>query len=155
MKQILLVDDNEAFLRPMEWTLRQAGYEVQTAGDGAAALKRFFLHAFDLVITDLVMPDKEGIETIIELRRLDPALKIIAMSGDTRMDPGDYLPMARLLGAAATLTKPFTAEEILALVAGLRGEPACAEAPPAEPCPEPNARVAGLTGSALDDEGSE
>jgi DNA-binding response OmpR family regulator len=123
MKRILLVDDNEGFRRPLAAILQRAGYEVQTAGDGAAALALFRQHRFDLVITDLIMPEKEGLETIMELRRLRPTLKIIAMSGGGRMDPSDYLPMAERLGAALTLTKPFSAQEFLEAVATLLREP--------------------------------
>lgn len=75
MKRILLVDDNENFCRPLGQILRQTGYEVQSAGDGCAALRHFRRQPIDLVITDLIMPEKEGIETIIELRRLEPGLK--------------------------------------------------------------------------------
>jgi len=122
MKRILLVDDNENFRRPLGEILRRAGYEVSGAGDGSTALGLCRQHSFDLVITDLIMPGKEGLETIIELRRLEPELKIIAMSGGGRMNPEDYLPMARHLGADATLTKPFTAEKIQSVVAGLLDE---------------------------------
>ena len=123
MKRILLVDDNESFRRPLGEALRRAGYEIQGAGDGSAALVLYQQQPFDLVITDLIMPEKEGLETIIELHRLKPELKIIAMSGGGRMNPEDYLPMARQLGAAATLAKPFTAEEILEVVDCLLDEP--------------------------------
>ena len=122
MKRILLVDDNETFRRLLGETLQLAGYEVQTAGEGGAALKLYRKQPFDLVVTDLIMPGKEGLETIIELHRLQPALKIIAISGGGRVGPEDYLTLAERLGASKTLAKPFTAEEILEAVACLLNE---------------------------------
>ena len=122
MKRILIVDDNESFRRPLAKTLELAGYEVETAGEGAAALKLFKQKPFDLVISDLIMPGKEGLETMLELFQLQPGLKFIAMSGGGRADPDDYLVMAKHLGAAKTLAKPFKAQEILAAVASLLSE---------------------------------
>ena len=119
MKRILLVDDNESFRRSLGVVLQRAGYEVQSAADGSAALELYHQQPTDLVITDLIMPGKEGLETIVELRRLEPQLKIVAISGGGRMAPEDYLPMARHLGAAATLVKPFSPQEMLELVAKL------------------------------------
>ena len=119
MKRILLVDDNESFRKPLGEVLRKSGYEVQTAAEGAAALRLFRQQPFDLVVTDLVMPGMEGIETIIEIRRIAPRAKIIAMSGGGRISPEDYLEMARHLGAARTLAKPFTAREFLESIAGV------------------------------------
>lgn len=119
MKRILLVDDNEAFRRPLGQVLQQAGYEIESAGDGEAALRAFNERPFDLVITDLIMPGKEGLETIMELGRRRPRPLIIAMSGGAQSHVQDYLPVARRFGAAATLSKPFTAPRLLALVASL------------------------------------
>jgi len=65
------------------------------------------------VITDLIMPDKEGLETIMELRAAQPDMKIIAMSGGGRNRPGDYLKVARQMGAAQVLAKPFSSQELL------------------------------------------
>jgi CheY-like chemotaxis protein len=116
MKHILLVDDNETFCRSLAEILRRAGYEVRTAAEGSAALRLFREEPADLVITDLIMPGKEGLETIIELRQIRSSVRIIAISGGGRIDPGDYLPMAQQLGANRTLAKPFTSEQILDLV---------------------------------------
>jgi CheY-like chemotaxis protein len=122
MRRILLVDDNETFRRSLREVLQQAGYEAQAAEEGAAALKLYRQQPFDLVITDLLMPGKEGLETIMELRRLQPELKVVAISGGGRIDANDYLPMAKKLGATETLAKPFTSEQILGVVAGLLDE---------------------------------
>jgi DNA-binding response OmpR family regulator len=119
MKRILLVDDNESFRRALEDGVRQAGDVGLCAGDGAAALELFRQRRFDVVITDLIMPDKEGIETIIELRRFRPPPSIIAISGGGRIPSEDYLAMARQFGAAATLAKPFPIDDILETVAGV------------------------------------
>jgi DNA-binding NtrC family response regulator len=116
MARILLVDDDGAFLNVQEEFLRREGHEVVTAGNGRQALKLVQDHDFDLVITDIIMPDQEGIETIITLRRTRPALRIIAMSGGGRLSSDDYLEMARRFGAR-TLAKPFTRQDLLEAVA--------------------------------------
>lgn len=123
MKTILLIDDEEDFRRLLAATLSSAGYQVLAAENGAIALKLFRAQPVDLVITDLVMPEKEGIETMLELHKLQPALKVIVMSGGGRVDPTDYLPMARQLGASMTLAKPFKSQEMLDAVASLLAEP--------------------------------
>ena len=87
MPRILLVDDDEAFRKMLHKTLERAGYEVQDAPNGRAALAAYSQQPSDLIITDLVMPEKEGIETIMELCRLHAGVKIIAMSGGGRSSP--------------------------------------------------------------------
>jgi CheY-like chemotaxis protein len=114
--RILVVDDNEAFREMLCLVLKNVGYEVHSVADGKD-VATFLRHTpVDLVITDLIMPEKEGIETIIELRRTHREIKIIAVSGGGRLGPEDYLPIAAHAGAAATLSKPFTSEEILSTV---------------------------------------
>ena len=90
---------------------------MTAAAGGAEALKLSCKGPFDLVITDLIMPEKEGLETIMALRRQSPTTKIIAMSGGGRNSGKDYLAIARLLGAQRTLAKPFSNAELLAAVA--------------------------------------
>jgi CheY-like chemotaxis protein len=124
MSRILVVDDDETFLRPLCQTLLCAGHEVLAAADGSAALKLYRQQPVDLVITDLVMPEKEGIETMMELRQLQPDLKIIAMSGGGYIHCTDYLQIARRLGANRTLAKPFTAQELIEAVTSLLVEEA-------------------------------
>src|SRR5258706_2470748 len=111
--KILLVDDDVLFRNVLCRALIYSGYDVFPAGNGREALAEYRLSPADLVLTDIVMPDKEGLETIGELRRLNPAAKIIAMSGGGLMNPKDYLLLARKMGVAATLQKPFTHEELL------------------------------------------
>jgi len=128
MHRILLVDDDESFRKMLHVTLKRAGYDVVDARDGNEALKSFRAQPPDLVLTDLIMPDKEGLETIMELRAAQPDLKIIAMSGGGRNCPGDYLKVARQMGAAQVLAKPFSNQELLDAVRQvldgfLQGEP--------------------------------
>ena len=89
---------------------------MTTANDGFEAVRVVDAEPFDLVVTDLIMPEMEGIQTIQQLRRLAPAMKIIAMSGGGVGNPGDYLELARELGASYTLAKPFTPELLLDVV---------------------------------------
>ena len=119
MANILLVED-EAQLRSMlHLVLEDAGHTVREAGDGAEALVIYRREPADIVVTDLVMPNKEGIEMIIELRRICPDVKVIAMSGGGRNGPQDYLTLAKRLGASLTLTKPFSNQEMLNAVNSL------------------------------------
>ena len=111
MKRILVVDDEEDVRRVACSFLEDAGYETVEAGNGLEALEELQRAPCDLVLTDLVMPEKEGAETVMELRKLYPDLGIIAMSGVVGSE--FYLRAARMLGAGATLLKPFTREELI------------------------------------------
>ena len=112
MKRILIAEDEESLRQLLAQALERRGYEVQTAPDGAAALKLFKERPADLVITDILMPEVEGLETIVALRKQRPNLKIIAISGGGYFAGGDYLPVAEALGANRTLAKPFTIQEL-------------------------------------------
>ena len=116
MARILLVDDDEQFRNMLSETLREAGYEVVEAHEGAEGLRFYHEHGSDLIITDLIMPEKEGLEIIQEIRRHDPETKIIAMSGGGRHGPYDYLKIAKTFGARQVLAKPFSRQEILTAV---------------------------------------
>jgi CheY-like chemotaxis protein len=113
MSCILLVDDHAEFLAVQKELLEDAGHTVVTAANGFKALAAVDAGVFDLVITDIIMPGKEGIETIIELRRRHPLLKIIAMSGGGRVGAMSYLELAEKLGAIHTLEKPFNEAVLL------------------------------------------
>ena len=113
MTKILLVDDNTTLLKHQGEFLRRSGHEVITATNGKEALGLMEKDQFDLVITDLIMPEIEGIQMIREIRRNHPNLKIIAMSGGGRGDAKDYLTLARALGASQVLAKPFSGEDLL------------------------------------------
>ena len=123
MVSILLVDDDESLRTMLGEVLRRAGYEVQEACDGLEAGKLYRSHPADLVITDLVMPGKEGLEMIMELRQSYPEARIIAMSGGGRNSSGDYLRMAKMFGAQRVLDKPFSHQEILDAVRGVLEAP--------------------------------
>jgi len=115
-KRILVVDDEEQMRSILRQIMESAGYEVSEAPDGRVALGLCRKKQFDLIITDLIMPEKEGIETIIELKRGFPKVKIIAISGGGRGAPETYLDIAKDIGADHTLAKPFDKEEILKIV---------------------------------------
>lgn len=112
MKTILLVDDDKLFADMVEQALTAFGYAVLRAPDGRAALQRYDPETVALVLTDLVMPDLEGVELIIALRRRTPGVKVIAMSGGGRNDPSAYLRIAQRIGAMRTLSKPFLLAEL-------------------------------------------
>ncbi|HSI09645.1 MAG: response regulator [Rariglobus sp.] len=116
MSCILLVDDHAEFLAVQKEILEDAGHTVVTASDGHRALVAVKAGGIDLVITDIIMPRKEGIETIVELRTNYPLLKVIAMSGGGRVGALSYLEVAEKLGALHTLEKPFNAATLLAAV---------------------------------------
>ena len=99
--------------------LRRIGYEVHAEPNGLNALRR--LKEFDIkfVMTDLLMPEKDGLETIQEIRTKMPNVKIVAMSGGGRLNKCDYLQMARKLGADSTLSKPFSRDELKAALASI------------------------------------
>ena len=113
---ILVIDDEEPVRTVLRQMLEKEGYEVEEAPDGAVGLSLLQDHPIDLVITDLFMPEKEGIETMREVQKSFPQVKIIAMSGGGRMGKLDFLPMAESFGAQRTLAKPFERKELLETV---------------------------------------
>jgi len=121
MPRILLVDDDESFRPMLHETLERFGYEVVTAVNGREAIDRYRERPADLVLTDVIMPDKEGLETIREIRREWPDARIIAMSGGGCTSSDNYLKMARTMGAAEVLSKPFSNQDLLAAIEGVLG----------------------------------
>lgn len=113
MHHILVIDDEPSIRKLIHIMLEKNGYEVDEAADGAEGMKKIKADPPDLIITDLIMPGKEGIETIIELRRDYPDVKIIAMSGGGVIGPREYLKMAKSVGAHRTFKKPFEMRELL------------------------------------------
>lgn len=111
-KRILIIDDDPVIREILSEILEMNGYIVDTAGDGDKGIDKHCRQPFDLVITDIIMPGKEGIETIYELRHASPDLKIIAISGGGHLESDGYLRMAGKLGANLTLDKPFETIEI-------------------------------------------
>ncbi|MFO7653511.1 MAG: response regulator [Candidatus Krumholzibacteriia bacterium] len=116
MPTILIIEDDDDVRAVLEAVLARAGYRVRSARDGKEGVVAAAGEPVDLVITDIIMPEKDGIETITDLRREHPDLKVIAISGGGRFSPGGYLHSARLLGADLTLSKPFGNDEILRAV---------------------------------------
>ena len=112
-KSILVIDDEESIRLLLRTLLELEGYLVLEASDGIKGQQIYRNSPTDLVITDLIMPGKEGIETIRDLRREFPDIKIIAVSGGGRIGPESYLKMAKGLGALRTLRKPFDRESLL------------------------------------------
>lgn len=113
MARILVVDDEELARFTLREILEGAGHEVVEATNGNEALANQKAHPFDLIITDIIMPEKEGVETIIELKRDYPNLKIIAISGGGRTRNLDFLNLAEEFGADKILPKPFSEQELL------------------------------------------
>lgn len=116
MNRILIADDDDLFGEMIQKTLTTFSYEVARVRNGKEALRIYDPKLFDLVLTDLIMPDMEGVELILALRKVHPAVKVIAMSGGGRNQPEAYLSIARRVGAVQTLAKPFPLEELLQAV---------------------------------------
>lgn len=113
MTRILVVDDEELARFTLREVLESAGYEVAEARNGKECVDRQRATPFDLIVTDIIMPEKEGVETIIELRQDYPTLKIIAISGGGRTRNLDFLKLAQQYGADGILAKPFTDDQLL------------------------------------------
>lgn len=123
-KRVLVVDDLSSLRSSLGKLLTSAGYEVILAAHGAEAARLWRERQPDLVILDMFMPEKDGIETIVELRAYSPGIPIIAMSGGGAYNQVDVLQAAGLLGAVATIEKPFAQQEMMDLVArALAGAP--------------------------------
>lgn len=116
-KTILVIDDEGQMRELLRQFLIRAGYEVHVAEDGVEGLKIFEeVDKIDAVITDLLMPNKEGLETIMELKAKDPNIRIVATSGGGQGGMLNFLPAAEQLGASASISKPFDRRELLDLL---------------------------------------
>lgn len=116
MSIVLVVDDDELVRDTIAAMLAQAGYDVRNAKDGRDALSQVSQTAFDAIVTDLFMPDVDGIEIILAAQRQFPRIPLVAVSGGGQCGSSDLLDMARRLGAVKTLRKPFAASELEAAV---------------------------------------
>jgi DNA-binding response OmpR family regulator len=114
--RILVIDDDEQIRAMLRQMLERSGYKVAEAPDGKEGIRLFREKPADLVITDLIMPWGEGIETIMELKRDFPRVKVIAISGGGMFRPDDYLLAAKEFGADRTFTKPVKQNELLKAV---------------------------------------
>lgn len=119
MATILVIDDDAAVRRVLVRTLTGDGHELVEAENGSFGLACFRERAPALVITDIVMPQTEGIETIREIRRIAPHVKILAISGSSPPNSAHYLDIAQKLGADGALMKPFRPAELRDVVAAL------------------------------------
>ncbi len=124
MARILVIDDDELLRETVREVLEDAGHEVEEAEDGVVGVRVFKEHPADLVITDIIMPNKEGIQTIWEIKQASPSVQIIAVSGGVPGQPESDLPLAETFGAARSIQKPFsprllvqTVDELLAQAA--------------------------------------
>jgi len=127
MTTVLIIDDNAELRDTLVTILEDEGYVTIVADDGKSGVRAFSKNHPDLVITDVLMPDHDGIQTICDIRRLQADARIIAMSGGALLDNTYYLRMAQELGAMAILPKPFEVEDLVQLVA------TCIDAPTADP----------------------
>lgn len=118
MANILVVDDEAPVRNLLADVLEKEGYTVFTAATGVEASEIYNSNSIDLIITDLVMPEKGGIDLIMELKKQEPRVKVIAISGGGGITGRfDYLPIAKLVGATEIIAKPFQVTEIRAQVA--------------------------------------
>jgi DNA-binding response OmpR family regulator len=116
MPSILIIDDDDSLRDSLRRILHKEGYTIIEASEGRRGLKELEHVPADLILLDMFMPDKDGIETIGELRRTHPGIRIIAMSGGGFKGTVDVLHVAKMLGARRTLSKPFTREQLLEAV---------------------------------------
>lgn len=116
MARILLIDDDVGVQRALKGVLEFGGHGVEVAPDGREGLRKFRGSPFDLVVLDMLMPEKEGLETLRELRQESPGVRVIAISGGGRFGAQECLVLAAKLGATRTLEKPVRAEVLLAAV---------------------------------------
>ena len=116
MARILIIDDESQIRSMLRLMLERVGYEIAEAPDGIEGIRQYRENPADLIITDLIMPNKDGIGMIIDLKKEFPNVKIIAMSGGGVNRPEGYLDGAKKLGATRTLTKPIDRDEMLTAV---------------------------------------
>jgi len=110
---VLIIDDDLAVLESLEMVLKAAGFRVLTARNGWEGLRVFRQHAPAVVVTDIMMPEQDGIGTMLQMRRERPNVKVIVMSGGGYIDTWDYLTTARELGADATFRKSLDTDALV------------------------------------------
>lgn len=120
---ILIIDDDDAVSRTLSLILTRAGYQVSAVTSGRKGLELLSQDGFDLVLTDIIMPELDGIEAIRRIRTDHPGLRIIAMSGGGQIDKADFLHMAEALGADRVLEKPVRSEQLLELIGSVMANP--------------------------------
>ena len=116
---ILIIDDESVARNTLKHQLEPAGYKVVVANNGNEGIQFCQKIPIDIVITDIIMPEKDGIETIDEISRNHPNIKIIAISAGGSSDTSNYLAAAKLIGAAHVFKKPIVKADLLASIEGL------------------------------------
>ena len=119
MAHILVIDDDPVLRRVITLALEAAGHTVLRCENGKKAIDFLAHQPADLLITDIIMPEMDGVETVRAARQLQPHLPILAISGGGSFDPGDYLGIAKAFGATAVLPKPFRPADLVKTVEGL------------------------------------
>jgi YesN/AraC family two-component response regulator len=113
MYDILVVDDEPMIREGLKVALEMEGHKAVTASDGIEAMRMFYEQKPQLVITDIIMPESDGIEVICTVKEKNPDVKILAISGGGRISAKDHLKIAKQLGATGVLAKPFSTEELI------------------------------------------
>lgn len=116
MANILIIDDDPLVLETFQIVIKELGHTTETAANGDIGLKAIGNGSFDLVISDVIMPDKDGLEVLMEAKQSYPDLKIVIVSGGGRISKEDCLDMAKALGADAVLEKPVTVDKLSAKI---------------------------------------
>ena len=115
MYKILVIDDEESIRSLLKKAFQKKGYQVEIAENGKVGIEKFQKNPADLVITDIIMPEKEGLETIMELRGISSKVKIVAISGGLKYGPELNLSAAKILGADSAVCKPFDLKQLFAV----------------------------------------
>jgi CheY-like chemotaxis protein len=113
MPGVLIVEDDKELREMLKMSLLRRGITVLEAENGKDAIVHFKPLLTDLVVTDLIMPEEDGLKVVIKLRELKPSIKIIAISGGGKVGPGSYLNLAKALGADAIYSKPFSVNDLI------------------------------------------
>ena len=121
MPGILLVEDDKELREMLKISLLRNNYTVLEAENGKDAIVHFKPLLTDLVVTDLIMPEEDGLKVVIKLKELKPSIKIIAISGGGKVGPGSYLNLAKALGADAIYSKPFSINDLVVKIEELLG----------------------------------
>ena len=116
---VLVIEDDADVRNMIRMILADEGYSVVDASNGLEGMKKLNQGPFDLIVTDMLMPEKEGIETIREIKKQSPSTKIVAISGGGICIPENYLNLALMMGADASLCKPFGRQELLDTIRNL------------------------------------
>jgi CheY-like chemotaxis protein len=116
MPGVLLVEDDKELREMLKLSLLRKNFTVIEAENGRDAITHFKPSMTDLVVTDLIMPEEDGLKVVIKLRELKPSIKIIAISGGGKVGPGSYLNLAKALGADAIYSKPFSINDLISKI---------------------------------------